>query len=164
MNINRTTPEDRFAIVDDDESVREAAASLFRSMGFFAVAFASAEGFLSSDSLERTSCLVLDVQMPGMGGLTLQDHVAADRPPHPHRLRHGVPGRGGARRRAGVRRRVFFTKPFDEAELQLRYESWNRSERPLPQSEHLVARRGSPLSRSRVMHKPWNLGTVATIL
>jgi FixJ family two-component response regulator len=65
------------AIVDDDESVRDAATNLFRSMGFAAVAFASAEEFLNSESLGQTSCLVLDVQMPGMGGLKLQTHLAA---------------------------------------------------------------------------------------
>src|SRR5258708_6363585 len=46
-------------------------------MGFNAVAFASAEEFLSSDFVDRASCLVLDVQMPGMGGLNLQDHLAS---------------------------------------------------------------------------------------
>src|ERR1700704_6392311 len=64
------------AIVDDDESVRGAAANLFRSMGFVAVTFASLEEFLSSDCVEKASCLVLDVQMPGMGGLKLQSRLA----------------------------------------------------------------------------------------
>ena len=64
------------AIVDDDKSVCDAATNLFRSTGLAAVAFASAEEFLNSGSLERTSCLVLDVQMPGMGGLKLQTQLA----------------------------------------------------------------------------------------
>jgi FixJ family two-component response regulator len=63
------------SIVDDDESVREAAVNLFRSMGLPAVACGSAEEFLASGLMERTSCLVLDVQMPGMGGLKLQSHL-----------------------------------------------------------------------------------------
>ncbi|HXO50924.1 MAG TPA: response regulator, partial [Mycobacterium sp.] len=71
-------PQHCIAIVDDDQSVREAATNLFRSMGFPVVAFASAEEFLDSDSVESTSCLVLDVQMPGMGGLRLQSHLASD--------------------------------------------------------------------------------------
>src|ERR1700737_747707 len=66
----------RIAIVDDDESVREAATNLFRSMGLTAVAFASAEAFLNSAAADTAGCLVLDVQMPGMGGLTLQRHLA----------------------------------------------------------------------------------------
>jgi len=64
------------AVIDDDPSVREAVLNLLRSIDFAAVAFASAEEFLGSDAPERTSCLVVDVQMPGMGGLGLQDHLA----------------------------------------------------------------------------------------
>ena len=63
------------SIVDDDESVREAAVNLFRSTGLPAVACGSAEEFLASGLMERTSCLVLDVQMPGMRGLKLQSHL-----------------------------------------------------------------------------------------
>ena len=69
--------EHHIAIVDDDESVREAAVSLFRSMGLQAVAYPSAEAFLDSGMTERTSCLVLDIHMPGMGGLNLQSHLEA---------------------------------------------------------------------------------------
>jgi len=68
----------QIVIVDDDESVREAATNLFRSMGIPAVAFGSAEDYLASDFLDRTSCLVLDVHMPGMGGLRLQERLAQD--------------------------------------------------------------------------------------
>ena len=64
------------AIVDDDESVREATISLFKSMGFSAMAFASAEAFLESGVVERTSCLVTDVQMPGMDGIGLHSHLS----------------------------------------------------------------------------------------
>jgi FixJ family two-component response regulator len=67
--------EHHISIVDDDESVREAAVNLFRSMGLPAVAYGSAEEFLDSGMIERTSCLVLDVHMPGMSGLTLQSHL-----------------------------------------------------------------------------------------
>ena len=69
--------EHQIAIVDDDESVRDAVTNLFRSMRFPAVAFASAEEFLKSDAVATASCLVLDFQMPGMGGLDLQNHLAA---------------------------------------------------------------------------------------
>jgi FixJ family two-component response regulator len=67
--------EHHISIVDDDESVREAAVNLFRSMGLPAAAYGSAEEFLESGMIERTSCLVLDVNMPGMGGLKLQSHL-----------------------------------------------------------------------------------------
>jgi FixJ family two-component response regulator len=69
--------QEQLVIVDDDESMREATISLLRSMGLPAVAFASAEEFLVSGMAPRTSCLVLDVNMPGMCGLTLQDHLAS---------------------------------------------------------------------------------------
>jgi FixJ family two-component response regulator len=105
------------AIVDDDQSVREAAVNLFRSMGFLAVAFASAEEFLSSDSLGKTSCLVLDVQMPGMGGLKLQSHLAATGRQIPIVFVTGYPD-------DSVRDKVmqsgavcFLTKPFNEDDL-----------------------------------------------
>jgi len=70
------TDQHYIAVVDDDESVRDAVTNLFRSMGLTARAFASAEEFLGSGTLEHASCLVLDVQMPGMGGLNLQTHLA----------------------------------------------------------------------------------------
>jgi FixJ family two-component response regulator len=61
------------AIVDDDCSVRLATESLVRSLGFVALTFASAQDFLQSPGLEETACLILDVQMPGMTGVDLQD-------------------------------------------------------------------------------------------
>jgi len=59
-------------VVDDDESVRESLPALLRECGFEAAAFSSAEEFLASDSLGETSCLLLDVAMPGMTGPELQ--------------------------------------------------------------------------------------------
>jgi len=59
-------------IVDDDESVRESLPDLLREMGFTARAFSSAEKFLESDAVLRTSCLLLDIAMPGMSGPELQ--------------------------------------------------------------------------------------------
>jgi FixJ family two-component response regulator len=56
------------AVVDDDESVRESLSALLRACGFDVQAFASAEAFLASGSIDQTSCLVLDVAMPGMTG------------------------------------------------------------------------------------------------
>jgi FixJ family two-component response regulator len=59
------------SIIDDDESVREGTMDLFKSIGFIAVTFSCAADFLSSDHLHDTSCLLADVQMPGMTGLEL---------------------------------------------------------------------------------------------
>ena len=65
------------SIVDDDASVRDATARLLRSLGFSAHAFASAKEFLFSPRLADTSCLIADVQMPGMSGVELQEHLIA---------------------------------------------------------------------------------------
>jgi len=66
------------SIVDDDRSIGEATTSLLRSCGFRAEVFSSAEAFLDSPLLDQTKCLILDVQMPGMGGLELQRRLFAD--------------------------------------------------------------------------------------
>lgn len=73
-----STPPRRISIVDDDASIREALKSLMRSASFDAEAFASAEEFLASDSLSDTSCLILDVNLPGMNGFELQNRLRAE--------------------------------------------------------------------------------------
>src|SRR5258708_20512431 len=65
------------SIVDDDDSVRTAMSSLVRSLGYEACLFASAEAFLASPHLDDTSCLIADIQMPGMNGLDLQSELHA---------------------------------------------------------------------------------------
>ena len=59
-------------VIDDDESVRESLPDLLKEFGFEAQTFSSAEDFLASESIAETSCLVLDVAMPGMSGPDLQ--------------------------------------------------------------------------------------------
>jgi FixJ family two-component response regulator len=66
------------SVVDDDDSVRESLDGLFRSVGFIAKVFASAEEFLNSDHLRTTDCLILDVRMPGMNGIELHRHLIAN--------------------------------------------------------------------------------------
>jgi FixJ family two-component response regulator len=63
------------SVVDDDESVRESLPDLLRQFGFAAEAFSSAEAFLASDVVGETSCLLLDVAMPGMSGPDLQQEL-----------------------------------------------------------------------------------------
>ena len=62
-------------VVDDDESVRESLPDLIRQFGFTAQAFSSAEAFLASGVVSETSCLVLDIAMPGMSGPDLQQEL-----------------------------------------------------------------------------------------
>jgi FixJ family two-component response regulator len=67
------------SVVDDDESVRESLPDLLKEFGFDAQAFSSAEEFLASDSVSHTSCLLLDVAMPGMTGPDLQRELTIQR-------------------------------------------------------------------------------------
>jgi FixJ family two-component response regulator len=60
------------SVVDDDESIRESVPDLIKEFGFACLAFSSAQEFLSSDLVGETSCLILDIAMPGMTGPDLQ--------------------------------------------------------------------------------------------
>lgn len=63
-------------VVDDDESVRKALNRLIKSVGMNVETFATAQDFLSRQHYEGPSCLVLDVRMPGLSGLDLQQELA----------------------------------------------------------------------------------------
>jgi len=63
-------------VVDDDESVRNAKARLLKSVGLRVEVFGSARGFLDHDRGDVPGCLLLDVRMPGLGGLDLQRELA----------------------------------------------------------------------------------------
>ncbi len=66
-------------VVDDDPSVANALARLFRADGLEAETYPSAEGLLGRESRDLPSCLVLDIRMPGMGGLDVQDTLRRNR-------------------------------------------------------------------------------------
>jgi FixJ family two-component response regulator len=68
------------AVVDDDQSFREALESLLSLIGFRTAVFASARNFLDSPQIQNVSCAILDVSMPGMDGLELQRHLVATHP------------------------------------------------------------------------------------
>ena len=63
------------SVVDDDESIRESVPDLLRELGFETHAFSSAEEFLASGHIDQTSCLILDIAMPGMSGPELQHEL-----------------------------------------------------------------------------------------
>ena len=106
------------SVVDDDESLRESLPDLLKEFGFSAQAFSSAEEFLESDRVGKTSCLILDVVMPGMTGPDLQRELA--------RRGQQIPiVYITAQRDEGVRPRLIeqgavecLFKPFSEAALQ----------------------------------------------
>ena len=80
-----STPKEKnnqalIAIVDDDQSFREALDSLLSLIGFRTAIFDSARSFLDSPQLPAVSCALLDVSMPGMDGLELQQHLVAKHP------------------------------------------------------------------------------------
>jgi FixJ family two-component response regulator len=70
-----TTTSSLVSVVDDDESVRESLPDLLREFGFAVRAFSSAEDFLTSDCVDQTKCLILDMAMPGMTGPDLQQDL-----------------------------------------------------------------------------------------
>jgi FixJ family two-component response regulator len=63
------------SVIDDDESVRESLPDLLMELGFAVQAFSSAEEFLASDCVGQSSCLILDIAMPGMSGPDLQQEL-----------------------------------------------------------------------------------------
>lgn len=71
-----TQEEPAVFVVDDDISIREALKNLFRSVGLKVETFETAQDFLSSERAIAPGCLVLDVRLPGLGGLDLQRQLA----------------------------------------------------------------------------------------
>jgi FixJ family two-component response regulator len=67
------------SVVDDDESVRESLPDLLKELGYAVQAFSSAEEFLTSDYVDQTRCLILDIAMPGMTGPDLQRELTLRR-------------------------------------------------------------------------------------
>jgi FixJ family two-component response regulator len=68
----------KIAIIDDDRAMREAIKTLVETVGLCAEGFSSAEEFLSSQHVQDSQCLILDVRMPGMNGFELQRRLAKD--------------------------------------------------------------------------------------
>jgi FixJ family two-component response regulator len=62
-------------VIDDDDAVRSSLKLLFRSIGLRVAAYAAAQEFLSAYALDQPGCLVVDVRMPGMSGLALQQQL-----------------------------------------------------------------------------------------
>ena len=105
------------SIIDDDPSCRKATDGLVRSIGYRSLTFASAEDFLQSDYLDDTSCVIADVQMPGLSGVELQSELNARGTRMPiifitafpeDRIRRSVLEAGAI---------GFLSKPFEEAVL-----------------------------------------------
>lgn len=110
-------PEALIAIVDDDPSVRRGLQRLIRSAGWKVEAFASAQEFLGRPRAAFPSCLILDVQMPGLSGLDLQKRITEVKlgVPIVFLTGHGdIPASVQAMKAGAVE---FLTKPVDEQKL-----------------------------------------------
>jgi len=104
-------------VVDDDEPVRDAIAMLLDTVDIPCETFPSAQAFLDGYDKSRTGCLVLDIRMPGMSGLELQEHLLAQRAPVPiiFITGHGdIPMAVEAMKRGAL---DFIRKPFRDQEL-----------------------------------------------
>jgi FixJ family two-component response regulator len=106
--------EKLISIVDDDGPVREALQRMLRSYGFATAVFGSAEQFLNSDEPGRTSCLILDMRMPGMTGLALHQHLLAEGCRIPTILITACPTSGERERAIAIGVVSYLAKPFNE--------------------------------------------------
>jgi FixJ family two-component response regulator len=104
-------------IVDDDASVRAGVTRLLRSLGFSVYAFASASEFLLSPQLSETACLIADVEMPGMNGVELQQHLIAHGHSTPIVFITGFPEDRVRDRVMSAGAVDFLRKPFDVPQL-----------------------------------------------
>jgi FixJ family two-component response regulator len=110
-------PEALVAIVDDDPSVRRGLQRLIQSAGWKVESFASAQEFLASPRTAAPTCLVLDLQLPGLSGLDLQKRLAEIglEIPIVFLTGHGnIPASVQAMKAGAVQ---FLTKPIDEQDL-----------------------------------------------
>ena len=104
-------------VVDDDYRMQEALSSLVAAMGFRVATFGSAAKFLETIKPDSPACLILDIELPGINGLELQQELAdREAPPVIFVTGHGdIPSSVRAMKAGAVE---FLTKPFDELELQ----------------------------------------------
>ena len=105
------------AVVDDDESVREAVAGLVKSLGYGAVAFAGAEEFLNFERRPQVACLIADVQMPGMTGPDLYNRLVEAGEPIPTILITAYPDQVTRSRALKNGVMGYLSKPFREEDL-----------------------------------------------
>jgi FixJ family two-component response regulator len=105
------------AVVDDSESLREAMQSLLKALGFSAESFPSAEDFLKSGKLQATSCLIADVQMPGISGVELHRRLISAGNPIPTILITAYPDERVRSRALQDGVRYYLIKPVRENDL-----------------------------------------------
>jgi FixJ family two-component response regulator len=134
-----STPQSTVFVVDDDESVRQALSSLFRSVGFNVHLFSSASELLKSELPAVPSCLVLDIRLPGLSGLDLQGKLAENNIYMPVVIMTGhgdIPMSVQALKAGAV---DFLTKPFrDQDMLDAVARAIERDEKRLKEEEAIA--------------------------
>ena len=105
------------SIIDDDALARDGIRELVESLGYKAVSFSSAEHFLASSAIAETTCLITDVQMPGLSGLELQEALRSRGHCTPVILITAYPNERRRNRAIDGGAVGFLSKPFDEASL-----------------------------------------------
>ena len=139
MTLERAT----IYVVDDDPSVRRALERLLRVRGYRVVSFASAEEFLADDLSEEIACLVLDIHLPGLHGLELQNRLQQQGVflPIIFITGHGsIPTAVRAVKSGAV---SFLTKPFSQTELVAEIENaLNASQRRVDERSEVVGLEG----------------------
>ena len=109
-------------ILDDDYRIREALSDLLDANGYTTIAFENAQKYLCHEKADVVSCLILDMDMPGMTGLELQREISGtNAPPIIFLTGHGDIPSSVKAMKAGASE--FLLKPFDEAELLRAVES-----------------------------------------
>ena len=106
------------AIVDDDPFIRTALGRLVRSRGHEAVVFDDARAVLAHPGLGDLSCILADLQMPGMNGVELIQILAGRVPSPPVVAMTAYPGEAIRQRALEAGAAAYLTKPFDAAQLQ----------------------------------------------
>jgi FixJ family two-component response regulator len=105
------------SIIDDDASLRAATDNLLRSLGYTVYTFVSAEEFLRSAHFNDTSCVIADVQMPGMSGVDLQAQLLTQGHSVPFIFMTAFPEEAIRARAMKAGAICFLTKPFDRLTL-----------------------------------------------
>jgi len=105
------------SIIDDDALARSGIQELVESLGYNAVNFSSAEHFLASSTIAETTCLITDLQMPGLSGLELLEALRSRGNRTPVILITAYPNESHRNRATKGGAVGFLSKPFDDASL-----------------------------------------------
>ena len=102
------------SIVDDDALARDGIRELVESLGYEAISFTSAEHFLQSDVIAETTCMITDMQMPGLSGLELQEALRSQGYPTPVIVITAYPNEKHRTRALENGAVAYLSKPFDD--------------------------------------------------